>query len=177
MQDTLNLRTLLRQEGEAAKGEASLHFENRDFCGFSTQGPVLLCWQAEPAGDAVRVSLWIDAEIQAECVRCLESFTRPQHIEKTYDIRMADLAGEFPEYPVTLDGNLDLEEMAYGELVLEVSSILVCREDCPGLCSLCGQRKDTCTCGEAAAIDPRWAALQEAWNSADEPDDPPKKNG
>ncbi|MDL2214167.1 DUF177 domain-containing protein [Clostridia bacterium OttesenSCG-928-O13] len=164
MQDTLNIRWLLRQEGEAATGSAVFDFSNRDFLGFATTKPVELRWEAAPAGDAVRLHLWLKAEISGACVRCLEEFSTIQEIEKTYDIRMEDLEGEFPEYPAMLDGNLDLEEMAYGELVLEVSPILLCREDCEGLCSRCGQPKAHCGCAKGDTMDPRWQALRAAWN-------------
>lgn len=169
MQDTLNIRQLLRQEGDAARGSATFNYEQRDFLGFAVEGPVALSWQAKPSGDAVRFDLTVEATIKADCVRCLKPFIHQEVIEKTYDIRLEDLEGEYPEYPATLDGLLDLEEMAYGELVLEVSSVLVCSEDCEGLCAECGQPRQSCTCGGEAQRDPRWQAL---WHLLDEEEKP-----
>lgn len=165
MQDTLNIRLLLREQGDAAHGSAVFNFEQRDFLGFDVEGPVQVSWSAKPSGDAVRLDLTVQATIKAECVRCLNPFTRQETIEKTYDIRLEDLEGEYPEYPATLDGLLDLEEMAYGELVLEVTSVLVCGEDCEGLCAGCGQPAAQCTCEGKAPRDPRWQAL---WHLLDD---------
>ena len=159
MQDSLNIRLLLREQGAAALGSAVYNFEQRDFLGFTVGGPVQVSWSAKPLGEAVRLDLTVQATVQADCVRCLNPFARQDIIEKTYDIRQEDLEGAYPEYPTTPDGLLDLEEMAYGELVLEATPLLVCSEDCEGLCAGCGQPVAQCTCKGEAQRDPRWQAL------------------
>ena len=168
MQETLNIRQLLRQADGVATGSAIFNFEARDFLGFKVAGPVGFAWQAKPVGGAVRLELTVEATVQGDCVRCLAAFTRPEVIDKTYDICQADLEGEYPEYPAMPDGQLDLEELAYGELVLEVSPIFTCGEDCQGLCAACGQPKAACSCPDTAPRDPRWQAL---WGLLDEEND------
>jgi uncharacterized protein len=37
------------------------------------------------------------------------------------------------------DGNIDLEPIVYEYLLLEIPINPVCREDCKGLCDICGE--------------------------------------
>lgn len=159
MPESLNVRRLIAQQAGTAQGSASFCFDERDFLGFKTVGPVLLFWQARPLNTALRLDISIEAALEGSCVRCLNTFRRQELVFKTYDIEPKDLLGEFAEYPIDKDGLLDLEELSYGELVIEVSPIFVCKEDCPGLCPLCGKVKNTCQCQSPAAKDPRWQAL------------------
>lgn len=159
----LHIQRLLRQGEEPLSDSAQYNFQERDFLDFSVPGPVQFSWTAQSLGTAVRLSLYLECEVAAQCVRCLQDFTLPMVIEKSYDISPYDVEGEYPEYPTLPDGSVDLEELAYGELVMEVSPALVCREDCPGLCSVCGRGKDTCQCEEKPPMDPRWQALADLW--------------
>ena len=68
------------------------------------------------------------------CARCLEERTRRFHVIKTYCVREADLSDPDAELSFTPDGKLDVRELAYTELVLEVPTVLLCSDDCAGLC-------------------------------------------
>jgi uncharacterized protein len=57
-------------------------------------------------------------------------------------------------------GQLDLAPMTREELILGVPDAPLCREDCPGLCPVCGVDLQTTTCScETSVRDDRWAAL------------------
>ncbi len=60
-----------------------------------------------------------------------------------------------------LDGDLlDLEQAVRDAVVLALVAQPLCREDCQGLCSMCGERLgDTGSDHRHEANDPRWAAL------------------
>lgn len=71
-------------------------------------------------------------------MRCLTSFDQPLRTTFSelyaFDTRSTDESGlVIPE-----DGNIDLEPIVYEYLLLEVPISPVCREDCKGLCVLCG---------------------------------------
>lgn len=160
----LNLLKLLRGTDYPVEGCEKYDFSARDFGHFTVPSPVCLCYKAEHETGGAQ--LWIDltATITAECARCLSSFEREWHVEKTYHIAKRDMDEEFPEFPFTPAGGLDLEELAYGELVLEVEPILLCDEDCRGLCPKCGCKPDDCTCSAdtpAEEGDPRLQALRD----------------
>ena len=61
-----------------------------------------------------------------------------------------------------VDGDeLDVAAWARDALVLELPTQIVCREDCKGLCPICGENLNTAEPGHAheAAPDPRWSKL------------------
>lgn len=162
MAETLDVRRLLREEGVPAKGEGRFDLSEQDFVGFTVPQPVTMRWEAVAGGGVVRLHLWLQAELATECVRCLSPAVLPLAVEKEYAFEPGDLVGEYPEYPTAGDGVLDLFELAYGEVVMEGPVQPLCREDCEGLCSMCGSLKANCRCEEEAPAeaDPRWAALR-----------------
>jgi uncharacterized protein len=70
-----------------------------------------------------------------------------------------------------LDGDLlDLEPAFSDAVVLALPMSPLCREDCPGLCAECGVPLADAGPGHRhdAAIDPRWAALQQFGDTEDD---------
>ena len=56
---------------------------------------------------------------------------------------------------------VDLEPLLREQVILAVPFAPLCREDCKGLCPVCGidLNTGTCTC-DRTPIDPRWSALR-----------------
>ena len=103
----------------------------------------------------------IQTEITAECVRCLEPVRLP------LDVHFEELFTLFPSRPadktyhVGEDGFLNLEPPLREQVQLATPMQTLCRPDCRGLCSQCGQNlnEGTCNCSHDAD-DPRLAALR-----------------
>ena len=105
------------------------------------------------------------ADVAFACARCLEERTRRFHVIKTYCVREADLSDPDAELSFTPDGKLDVRELAYTELVLEVPTVLLCSDDCAGLCPVCGNRKP-CSCRHetSGSVDERLSILKQLLN-------------
>jgi uncharacterized protein len=108
-------------------------------------------------------------KLPAECSRCLKVFDYPLtfDIEEEYFPLIDVNSGahlELPEEPgsFTIDEHhiLDLGEAIRQNALLSVPMKPLCRVDCAGLCTSCGNdlNKGQCDC-EKAEIDPRWAKL------------------
>jgi len=74
-----------------------------------------------------------------ECVRCLSEFSQPLHAAfdelYAFDKRSVTESGLImPE-----DANIDLEPLVREYLLIEFPISPLCREDCKGLCPICGQ--------------------------------------
>ena len=64
---------------------------------------------------------------------------------------------------------LDLEPVLRDAVVLALPLTPLCRPDCAGLCAECGERLDDLPDDHAHdAPDPRWAALQSAFDAPTE---------
>jgi uncharacterized metal-binding protein YceD (DUF177 family) len=83
------------------------------------------------------------------------------------DISAREYQAEKPETdelrtPYLEDGQLDLTGWARDALVLELPEKILCREDCAGLCPVCGlDLNDSPHVHEDDEPDSRWAALSE----------------
>ncbi len=103
----------------------------------------------------------LTAELPVECVRCLNT---TQH---ALTVTIGDLfsyppeRGEDPLLTIPDTGILDLNPLLREYLFLEIPLRPLCRDDCKGLCPVCGNDLTTSTCEHPEAeIDPRLAPLQ-----------------
>ena len=94
------------------------------------------------------------------CARCLETFA------SNFDVKVGELfhidPGEEDDYAVTELGEIDLEPMIRDAVLLSMPFSPLCREDCKGLCPVCGSDRNQRECHSGdRSIDPRWAGLQQ----------------
>jgi uncharacterized protein len=120
----------------------------------------------EAVMEGVLVTGSVYADLEGECVRCLEPVvdevdTRLQELF-CYDDREPPRPGVDEGDDVSrLEGDLlNLEPVVVEAIVLALPFQPLCREDCPGLCAECGARlADDPTHAHDPAVDPRWSAL------------------
>ena len=56
--------------------------------------------------------------------------------------------------------NLDVDKLLFGEALLNWPSRVLCKEDCKGLCPVCGQNLNHGDCGcERKALDPQMSKV------------------
>ena len=106
--------------------------------------------------------LRFDAPLEGACMRCMAD-ARPV---LPVDAREVDQPGEAEELhsPYLDDGILQLADWARDALVLALPSKVLCREECRGLCSVCGADLNAADPDEhrhEQGGDPRWAKLGE----------------
>ena len=108
------------------------------------------------AGYSLRIRT--EVRLSGPCMRCLDDLGRGIEI----DAREVDQpgGGEELDSPYVEGGTLDLRGWARDALVLALPTAIVCREECRGLCALCGENLNAAPDHRhEAAPDPRWAAL------------------
>jgi uncharacterized protein len=149
--------------GEGRRFELGVPVGGFDFGGQRYELPgkvvdVLLNVDHTTAGYSLR--LRFDAEPSGPCMRCLEDAGQKLHV----DAREIDQpgGGEDLRSPYLEEGMLDLAAWARDALALALPTQIVCREDCRGLCSICGHNlNEDPDHAHEAEPDPRWAALRE----------------
>jgi uncharacterized protein len=100
------------------------------------------------------------AELHGPCVRGLEA---ADHQVEVY-AREIDQPGGGEELssPYLDEGHLDMRAWARDALALALPTQIVCREDCAGLCTVCGENLNRSPDhAHEREPDPRWAALRE----------------
>jgi uncharacterized protein len=165
--DTLDLGTLNLRAGEARTIDASVRIEPLELAGqpYSVKSAAVearLDISKTVSGYALH--LRFDAPLEGACMRCMAE-ARPVI---PVDAREVDQPGDGEELhsPYMDGGTLELASWARDALVLALPlpPRVLCREDCRGLCGVCGA--DLNALGEEEhrheeAVDPRWAKLGE----------------
>ncbi len=111
----------------------------------------------------------VDTKATLKCARCLAEFEVPltAPIELVIHRVHAPAApgADLDAYVEVSSGtsSFDLGPYAREALMLTVPDVPLCREDCSGLCALCGANLNvqTCTC-EGSSTDSRWDGLKQA---------------
>ena len=109
-------------------------------------------------------------QVEALCDRCLETVTLP--IKSNFDLvyvpaSAAAIGGEEKIDPAGVevgyyeDGRVALNDVLLEVVLLALPMQLVCKEECKGICPICGQNRNQreCSCHQEAADD-RWNKLR-----------------
>ena len=112
------------------------------------------------SGYALR--LRFGASVEGACMRCMGDAAPVI----TVDAREVDQPGDAEELhsPYVEEGLLDLAAWSRDALVLAMPAQIVCREECLGMCAICGANLNEADPSEhrhAEAGDPRWAKLRD----------------
>ena len=95
------------------------------------------------------------------CDRCLEIVKSPIDFELSVDLDFNEEEAE--EDQAFLDGHIiDIDEMLYPEIFINLPSKVLCRDDCMGICRVCGKNLNQGECGcDTFVADPRMAAISD----------------
>ena len=115
----------------------ALDLSEESFRGYTVDEPVQGKLTAVLQTGVLQLDLQIFAIVNAQCARCLDPVQQKFDFERTFLIREDDWAQEDPELPFTPGGKLDVKELVYTELILEVPMVLLCKDSCKGLCPVC----------------------------------------
>lgn len=112
----------------------------------------------------ITLKLEADVKYTTACARCLVPITEQKNIvfEKTVVTNSIELQNEDnDDYITANDGYIDADEALIEQIVLELPLRHLCKEDCKGLCPVCGidLNTDTCSC-ETKEADPRFDILR-----------------
>jgi uncharacterized protein len=82
--------------------------------------------------------LRFSSQLTGPCVRCLEDAATDLEIDAR-EVDQAPAEDEELRSPYVSDGDLDVDRWANDALVLALPAQPLCRPDCAGLCSVCGE--------------------------------------
>jgi uncharacterized protein len=163
--DSLDLARLRLTSGEGRRLELEVALDALQFGGETYEvQPVVVPAMLDIScmtrgGYALR--LRFEASLRGPCMRCLE----PAEPAVAVESREVDQPGGGDELssPYVSDEVLDLHAWARDALVLALPAQLLCKQECLGLCPVCGIDLNTAGAGHAheREPDPRWAKLSE----------------
>ncbi len=117
----------------------------------------------------VRIQGSLTVEMRSDCDRCLgearfpiearlDLFYRPMSIiARDEEIEIDEGEAEIGFYQ---GEGIELEDILREQILLLLPMQRVCRDDCKGICPICGKDRNQAACDcKAAPIDDRWKAL------------------
>ncbi len=117
---------------------------------------------SKTTGGGYALRLRFEAGLEGPCMRCLEP-AEPVFSVEAREVSQPGGEDEELTSPYVDGGALDLRAWARDALALELPQQLLCREDCRGLCPICGADLNAAGPGHEheREPDPRWAKLKE----------------
>jgi uncharacterized protein len=109
--------------------------------------------------------------MECECDRCLETASFP--IESNFDLFYRPVSDIAIDEEVAIDesateigfyehGGVELGDVLREHVLLSLPMQRICREDCKGICPVCGQDRNLVSCGcQVHVEDDRWSALKD----------------
>lgn len=164
---TLDLRRIFANENSSLQINGSLDMSDVDFAsGYPLKKPVEFSGSVSNCASVVTLKLNICFEFCAPCDRCgiLTSRSHSVTIEKLLATSLE--RQESDTIILVSDMRLEVDELVYTEVILNLPSKHLCKPDCKGLCCKCGKNlnEGECSCAKSEP-DPRFEKLRELLNN------------
>ncbi len=147
----INLKQLYNIVGEKLELDYSVNEERmKSVKGYDFSAPISVKGTVVNRAGVVLLKYKAKFTLRLCCDRCLDEFERDYSYEFSH-ILVRSLNSdddEYGEYVVTEADTLDMDELAVTDCLLELPSKILCKEDCKGLCPVCGTNlnENQCDC-------------------------------
>ena len=157
----LQCRSLFMGEVKSLPIDTELDFSQVEYQGMCPiTEPVRVVGAITVSAGVVQLAARATFVFHGRCDRCLNTF------ERTYDVPLEHILvatledEENDEYILLEQYQLNLADLALADILLELPYKSLCREDCRGLCPMCGKDLNEGLCGcTHKSVDPRLAVL------------------
>jgi uncharacterized protein len=154
----LNAVELLRQPGAVRELDVEVDPGALDAEHERLTGDIHVELRLTALNDGIEVRGTVSARWATPCRRCLQPLEgiATGHVDELYQVEVLD-----PDAFQIEDGQLDLVPLVRETVLLELDLERICRDECAGLCPVCGIDRNTTTCEcDTTVRDDRWAALE-----------------
>jgi uncharacterized protein len=166
---TFDLRTLRLRSGDQARERVEIDLEPLFLAGQTyeprpTPAPAELTITRASSGTVLELAL--DVSMQGPCFRCLADAELPLSL-RLREYQAAKPEGDEDRTEYLEDDRLDLSAWARDAIALALPDQILCRDDCAGLCPVCGKDLNAEPHEHTEErLDPRWAKLGELRESS-----------
>ncbi len=167
----VSLQSLPRQEGSVMTWETELPAPadmGVELIGVPEGSPMKISLELQSVSEGVFVQGDVHVTLEGQCSRCLRDLALDEHeavaelvfYPERKAVFVADGDEEAEEFPEIVDDHIDLEPILRDAVVIGLPFRPLCRPDCPGLCSECGEPWDNLPDDHThEKLDPRFDAL------------------
>ena len=157
------LKSVFQNDGETKELSYKLDIADIDIDGvFPFKTPVNVTAKAHNRASLVTLYLECGFDYVRNCDRCGEEFTKHMKMEFSHKLAQTLVDDGNDDYIETPDFKLELDEIVVTDILLSLPQKNLCKDDCKGLCQICGQNlnKGECSC-DKRQIDPRLEILKQ----------------
>lgn len=118
--------------------------------------------KVENRAGIVRLTGFVDFDYRAPCDRCAAESQKHFSVPIDHElIRRLHADRKDDDYVLVEGTGVELGELVYEDAVFSLPMRYLCKDDCKGLCPICGADLNAGACGCKKPTDPRLAALQQ----------------
>lgn len=145
----LQLREIFQIEGMHLPVDYTISLEElSEVRGYTFAAPVSVQGEFSNRASIVTLKYTVSCTLDAVCDRCLAELRRDYSYDFSH-IVVPSLQSEgdiYDTYLVAQHDSIDMNETAISDLLLMLPTKMLCREDCKGLCDICGCNLNETTC-------------------------------
>lgn len=162
----INLSDVLTTEGMQISREVMLEMpcfsQGAQSYEILSKSPVTFVFTNTGEGKA-RLEGKVSLKVQGACDRCLT----PVPVELNLDFGQQEISFQTGLEEGYMEGScLDTEAFVHNEILVSWPGKILCREDCRGICPVCGRDLNKGDCGcDTFVPDPRMAVIQDIFHA------------
>ena len=168
----MNLTDIFYTEGKVLQSSEPMHLDTVTIYGESHQildaTPVNYLFKNEGKG-VVSVQIKTSFTLLLACDRCLKEVRYPMKIDSTTRVYAPEkkLPDSEEDENCFMDGyQLKVDDLLLSNIVLNWPMKILCREDCKGICKICGKDLNTGSCDcDTFVPNPALAGIKEIFNA------------
>lgn len=147
----LQLREIFQIEGMHLPVSYEITLEElSEVRGYTFAAPVAVSGEFYNRAGIVTLKYTVSCTLDVVCDRCLTELKRDYSYDFSHTV-VPSLQSEgdiYDTYLVAQHDSIDMNETAISDLLLMLPTNMLCREDCKGLCDICGcnLNERTCNC-------------------------------
>lgn len=142
----INLKQLFSITGESRDIDYDIAAEELEgIKGCRLSKPVSVKGRIFNKAGVVHLNYSLSFSLSTACDRCLKELDVPFSFDCEH-IVVPSVSGDNDEYIVAEGESIELNEIAVTDLLLQLPTKILCREDCKGLCMVCGCDLNECDC-------------------------------
>ena len=145
----MNIKNVLNVPGTSEKIGFTVSEERlSEVHGYVFHSPVQVEGSIANHAGVVLLKLHITFSLLVTCDRCLKETVQDFAYEEEHVVvRLLESEEDEEDYILAQAESIDPEEIAMTDLLLELPTKMLCKEDCKGLCPVCGCDRNEKDCG------------------------------
>lgn len=118
----------------------------------------------------IHVEVRADLSLKVPCDRCLKEVIVPIAVDfsKDFDLKQSEeqLIEDSDECSYLIGYDFDVDKLICEELLIGFPMKVLCKEDCKGICKVCGADLNESDCGcDRTELDPRMSVIRDIFNN------------